>query len=132
MATADEPSASGSQPVDLYGAALRVFFKIAAAWKLSEAEQKSILGQPTRSTLNAWRAGDIAMCDEDTLVRISHLLAIYRAIHTVFNVDDRADKWMRSPNKAPLFDGRSAIDRMADGNIKDLEIVRQYLETMIW
>jgi hypothetical protein len=132
MASTDKPSAPGSQPVDLYGAALRVFFKMAAIWELTESEQMRILGQPTISTLQGWRNGDVAMCDDDTLVRISHLLAIYKAIHTVFNVDDRADKWMRSPNKAPLFNGRSAIDRMADGNIKELEIVRQYVETLLW
>lgn len=132
MATTDEPSVPGYQSVDLYVTALRVFFRIAAAWELTEAEQLKILGQPSISTLQGWRTGDVAMCDEDTIVRISHSLAIYKAIHTVFNIDDTADKWMRKPNKAPLFAGRSAVERMSDGSIKDLVIVRQYLETMIW
>ena len=35
---------------------------------------------------------------------------------------------MRKPNKAPIFDGRSALDRMTDGSIEDLKIVRQYLD----
>jgi hypothetical protein len=132
MAATDEPSAPGSQSVNLQRSALRVFFKIAATWKLTEVEQMAILGQPTRSTLQGWRNGDVAMFNQDTLVRISHLLAIYKAIHTVFNVDDTADRWMRCPNLAPLFDGSSPIERMADGSIKELEIVRQYVETLLW
>jgi hypothetical protein len=35
---------------------------------------------------------------------------------------------MRAPNAAPLFDGRSALDRMTAGNVGDLYVVRQYLE----
>jgi len=40
-----------------------------------------------------------------------------------------ADEWVRKPNEAPLFAGRPAIERMASGNVADLYVVRQYIDT---
>ena len=43
--------------------------------------------------------------------------------------DNRAaDEWVRRANEAPLFGGRSALDRMLSGNVADLYTVRQYLD----
>jgi hypothetical protein len=39
-----------------------------------------------------------------------------------------ADEWVRKPNKAQLFGGKSALDRMASGNVADLYVVRQYVD----
>ena len=41
---------------------------------------------------------------------------------------DAADAWIRKPNAAPLFGGRSALDRRLSGNVADLYVVRQYLD----
>jgi hypothetical protein len=35
---------------------------------------------------------------------------------------------VRKPNDAPLFGGRSALDRMISGNVADLFVVRQYID----
>jgi hypothetical protein len=43
-------------------------------------------------------------------------------------VAERADEWVRRPNAAPLFGGRSALDRMLGGQVADLYVVRQYLD----
>jgi hypothetical protein len=39
-----------------------------------------------------------------------------------------ADQWVRKPNAAALFGGRSAIERMTSGNVADLYVVRQYID----
>jgi len=39
-----------------------------------------------------------------------------------------ADAWVKKPNDAPLFNGRSALDRMLSGQVADLFVVRQYLD----
>jgi hypothetical protein len=41
---------------------------------------------------------------------------------------ERADAWVRQPNAAPLFGGRSALDRMMGGQVADLYVVRHYLD----
>ena len=113
---------------DLGGPALRTFFNLAKTWELSEQEQMKLLGLNSRSTLHAWKAGRVSKISRDTLERISYLLGIFKAINILLPDTKRADEWMRLPNKAPLFGGRSALDRMTTGNIGDLYVVRQYLD----
>lgn len=113
---------------DLGGPALRTFFNLAKTWQLSEKEQMKLLGLNSRSTLHAWKGGRVSKVSRDTLERISYLLGIFKAINILLPDTKRADEWMRLPNKAPLFGGRSALDRMTTGNIGDLYVVRQYLD----
>lgn len=113
---------------DLGGPALRTFFNLARAWELSEREQMKLLGLNSRSTFHAWKGGRVSKVSRDTLERISYLLGIFKAINILLPDAKRADEWMRLPNKAPLFGGRSALDRMTTGNIGDLYVVRQYLD----
>jgi|SRR6185312_8619470 len=113
---------------DLGGPALRTFFNLAKAWELSEREQMKLLGLNSRSTFHTWKRGRVSKVSRDTLERISYLLGIFKAINILLPDTKRADEWMRLPNKAPLFGGRSALDRMITGNIGDLYVVRQYLD----
>ena len=64
----------------------------------------------------------------EALERISYLLGIYRAVHTIFPNQQQADGWVRQPNSAPLFQGASALALMCSGRLDDLAAVRQHLE----
>lgn len=113
---------------DLGGPALRTFFNLARTWRLSEQEQMKLLGLGSRSTLHAWKSGRVTKVTRDTIERVSYLLGIFKAINILLPDPARADAWLRRPNTAPLFGGRSALDRMTTGNIGDLYVVRQYLD----
>ena len=113
---------------DLSGPGLRAFFGLAREWSLSESEQMRLLGLTSRSTLQSWRAGRVSKLSRDTIERISYLLGIFKAVNILLPDPARADRWMRTPNKAPLFGGRSALDRMTSGNVSDLYVVRRYLD----
>ncbi len=108
-------------------AALRTFFRLAEAWSLSVTEQTTLLGI-ARTTLYQWKQGRVAPLERHMLERLSHLFGIYAALHILFPVASRADAWVRKPNAAPLFGGRSALDRMLGGQVADLFVVRQYLD----
>lgn len=118
----------GTSVADLGGPALRTFFNLAKTWELSEQEQMRLLGLNSRSTLHAWKGGRVSKISRDTLERISYVLGIFKAINILLPDAKRADEWIRLPNKAPLFGGRSALERMTTGNVGDLYIVRQYLD----
>ena len=120
-----EPS---TDTADLSGPALRTFFNIADAWQLSEAEQMSLLGLSSRSTLHSWKAGKVSRLARDTLERISYILGIFKAINILLPRAERADAWLRAPNDAPLLGGGTALERMTRGNVSDLFLVRQYLD----
>ena len=126
------PKTSGSAHVDLAspeaaGAALRTFFRLADAWGLSIHEQTVLLGV-ARTTLYQWKQGRVAPLDRHLLERLSHLFGIYSALQILFPATRRADEWVKKPNAAPLFGGRSALDRMLGGQVADLFVVRQYLD----
>ncbi len=109
-------------------AALRTFFNIALAWRLSAEESATLLGIP-RSTMFRWKNGRApAPLPRDTLERLSLVFGIYKALHVLLPVPERADAWLRRPNHAPLFGGLPALDRLLSGLTSDLYVVRTYLD----
>ncbi len=112
----------------LSGPALRTFFRIAELWNLSADEQMTLLGITARSTFFKWKKDADAILPKDTLERISYVLGIYKALQILLPDEKAADAWVKRVNEAPLFSGRSALDRMLSGQVADLFVVRQYLD----
>ncbi len=110
-------------------AGLRAFARIAELWRLSVAEQLTLLGIGSRSTYFKWKKDAQARLPKDTLERLSYLLGIYKALQILLPQSAAADEWIRRPNSEPLFGGRSALERMLSGNVADLYLVRQYLDS---
>lgn len=108
-------------------AALRTFWRLADAWKLTTSEQTTLLGV-ARTTLYQWKAGRVGLLDRHVLERLSYLFGIYAALQILLPVPERANEWIRKPNTAPFLAGASALDRMLGGQVADLFLVRQYLD----
>lgn len=108
-------------------AALRTFWRLADAWKLTTAEQLTLLGV-ARTTLYQWKQGKVGPLDRHVLERLSYLFGIYAALQILLPVPVRANEWIRKPNTAPFLAGMSALDRMMGGQVADLFVVRQYLD----
>ena len=134
---ASQPASSGSRPLErpepggdaaLAAPALRAFFAIAARWGLSTVQQRTLLGGPPSSTFFKWKKQQGGNLPRDVLERISYVLGIYKALQILLPEPARADRWITAPNAAPLFGGRSALERMLAGNVGDLFVVRQYLD----
>jgi hypothetical protein len=109
-------------------AGLRAFFRIAALWGLSVDEQLTLLGGPARSTLFKWKKEGADTLSRDVLERISYVLGIYKDLQLLLPDETAADGWIRQPNEATPFGGRSALERMLSGNVADLYEVRRYLD----
>lgn len=110
-------------------AAVRAFERIAALWQLGIDEQLTLLGNPPRSTYYKWKKSpEAAQLGRDTLERISYILGIYKALQILLPDRAAADAWIKKPNTAAPFGGRSALQRMLSGNVADLYVVRQYLD----
>jgi hypothetical protein len=124
-AAEDDPAKSAR----LSGPAFQLFLNIAALWGLTPAESRVLLGSLPESTFYKYqRAPQAAHLSHDTLARISHLLAIYKAINVLLPRAESADAWVRRPNEAPLFKGRSALEYMLGGEFEDIAAVRRYLD----
>ncbi|MEA2913448.1 MAG: hypothetical protein QOJ15_5529 [Bradyrhizobium sp.] len=107
---------------------LKAFFRIAELWGLASDEQMKLLGLTSRSTFFNWRRDPNVSLSKDTLERVSYILGIYKALTILLSNDTAVDAWVKRSNNAPIFGGRSALDRMLSGQVADLFVVRQYLD----
>ena len=112
----------------LSGPAMRTFFRIAQLWSLSVEEQMTLLGLSARSTFFKWKKDPNVVLPKDTLERISYIVGVYKALQVLLPDKKAADEWVKRPNAAPPFGGRSALERMMSGQVADLFLVRQYLD----
>ncbi len=120
---------SSSDQQKLSGAALQAFFNLSSRWGLSAAQERVLLGSPPESTFYKWKAEKTARrLGRDVLDRISYLLGIYKALNILLTSPRAADEWVKKPNAAPPFQGRTALERMLGGSLIDLADVRRYLD----
>jgi hypothetical protein len=108
--------------------AIRSFFRIAEIWKLTNDEQRALLGWPPESTFYKYKAGQTGTLYYDMLMRISLLLGIYKDLHVLYPDPGLADRWVKLPNSNPLFGGDPALTLMTGGGIDGLYQVRRLLD----
>ena len=81
---------------------MRTFVAIADLWGLSEEERLLTLGLPSRSTYFGWlkaaREHAEINLPVDTLLRISAVLGIHKALRILFLAERDGVEWLRSPH----------------------------------
>src|SRR5262245_44435563 len=107
--------------------ALKAFFKITEKWGLTSEEEIILLGIP-KSTYYVWKEKKNGSLSKDTLERISYILGIYKALRILLPAENAANQWIKKNNDAPLFGGKSALDKLLKGHVIDLADVRRYLD----
>ena len=113
----------------LVSAALKGFFALVESWGLSQQEGMRLLGVPARSTYQHYKKAGAAQLSPDTLDRISYLLGIHKALRILFSrAPDSVREWMKTPNAHPLFAGRTPLEFILSGKMKDLYLVRSHLD----
>jgi len=108
--------------------AIRAYLKICDKWGLSENQARALLGGIASSTFHVWRADPEGQkLSQDTLVRISLLIGIYKALHIYFS-QAWADRWVRLGNRGALFAGRAPVDFMIRHGQPGMLEVRRMLD----
>lgn len=125
MAADTLPGARESGRAEPIPPELEAFFAMADRWGLSTEQQITLLGSPGRSTFFKWKK-EGGLLPRDTRERLSHLLAIWKALRILFTDDRRGEEWMSLAND--YFEGRSALEVMLEGGMADILVVRQYLD----
>jgi hypothetical protein len=109
--------------------AIQAFVNIAEKWSLTEAQARGLLGGVASSTYHAWRTKPAGKrLDQDTLMRISLTIGIYKALHIYFDAN-WADRWPVLGNRAPMFQGQPPIDYMIREGQPGMIQVRRMLDT---
>lgn len=109
--------------------ALAAFFKIGEQWDLTVQQQMKLLGMTSESTFyNYKKSPESAKIDQDMLDRLSYVLGIYMDLRTLLSDEASVRTWIKKPNNAEPFCGRSALEfLMKEGRMHDLHRVRMYL-----
>lgn len=96
---------------------LKAYFRMMELWGIGDEEAASLLGFDHRPV-----EAEIGI---EPLKRISHTIAIFRALHTLLS-EGPANAWIRKPNTAEPFGGKPALDLLRTGT-EGFEAVRCYL-----
>lgn len=107
--------------------ALKAFFGITHKWGLTGEQERSLLAIP-KATFYRWKHHLDGSLSSDTLERISYVLGIYKALRILLPNEKAANQWIHKPNAAPLFGGKTALEKLMKGHVLDLADVRRYLD----
>jgi hypothetical protein len=110
------------------GPALRAFFSIAEKWHLTPEEQRGLVGWPSKSALYGWKSNTDTTLSYDTLVRLSLILGIFKALRILFPEPAFADGWMKMHNINPLFGGRTPTEYVLQSGMPALQDIRRLLD----
>jgi hypothetical protein len=111
----------------LSASALKAFFNLAARWQIRDEDARALLGGVSNGPYYQMKKNPDRVLDADTLLRISYLIGIFKALH-ILHSDALADEWVRLPNANRIFAGKSPLAYMLAGGLPAIEIVRRLLD----
>jgi len=107
--------------------ALKAFFNIVKLWQLRDEDAMRLLGGMASSTYYAMKKSPRRTLDPDTMLRISYLVGIFKALN-ILHGKALADRWVTLPNRNPIFRGSAPLEYMIRGGIPAIQLVRRLLD----
>jgi uncharacterized protein (DUF2384 family) len=107
--------------------ALKAFFNIVKCWHLRDEDAMRLLGGMASSTYYAMKKTPRRALDPDTMLRISYLVGIFKALN-ILHSKALADRWITLPNRNPIFRGVTPLEYMIRGGIPAIQLVRRLLD----
>lgn len=111
---------------------LCIIDRLCAFWMVTERQKARLLGLSDEETVATLKRLPLKAVSSEVIERIAILLEIFGAVNSLLPVAERADTWMRVPNKASPFGGQSALAFMLDKGLPGLRATRDYLLSQIW
>jgi hypothetical protein len=107
--------------------AIPAFFRLVQAWRLRDEASRQLLGGVSNGVFYQLKQGQKKALDQDKLTRISLLLGILKALHSLYS-RKLAETWVSLPNSNPMFQGEAPLAYMLKGGMPALVRVRQLLD----
>src|SRR5579862_2586764 len=112
--------ASRSERERLSPSALKAFFNIMEKWQVRDQPARSLLGGVSNGPYYEMKRNpEERVLDEDTLLRTSYLIGIFKALN-VLHKTELADEWVNLPNTNRIFGGATPLAYMVKGGIPAL------------
>jgi hypothetical protein len=120
--------ASRTERERLSPSALKAFFNIMGKWKVRDEQARSLLGGVSNGPYYEMkRHPEGRLLDEDTLLRTSYLIGIFKALN-VLHKTELADEWVNLANTNRIFSGTTPLAYMIKGGIPAMQTVRRLLD----
>ena len=120
--------ASKEERARLSSSALKGFFRLTDRWNLRDEDAKQLLGGVTNGPYYEMkRHPQNRVLDPDTLLRISYLLGIFKALNSLHG-QTLADDWISLPNSNRIFGGGTPLAYMISGGLPAMNTVRRLLD----
>jgi hypothetical protein len=120
--------ASKDKRARLSASALRGFFCLVKRWNLRDEDAKQLLGGVTNGPYYEMkRHPDDRVLGPDTLLRISYLLGIFKALSSLHG-QPLADEWITQRNSNRIFGGGTPLGHMIRGGVPAMGTVRRVLD----
>ena len=115
-----------TNPYYIAKVAAKVCAGIIKTWKLDDSDAEKMLAIDSSAWVRIKNEKWDGLFYEEQLMRISAIIALYKALHSCFN-NDLADRWIKRPNTGSIFSGRKPIDVMIEGGLPAMLKARRYL-----
>ena len=96
-------------------------------WHIRDEDAMGLLGGMASSTYYAIKKSPRRTLDSDTILRISYLIGIFKALN-ILHSKALADRWIALPNKNPIFRDTPPLEYMIRGGIPAMQAVRRLLD----
>lgn len=100
--------------------AFNTVLKIIKKWGCNAEEQRTLLALRKSTFYNYQHEQNGAKFSPDLIERLSYVLNIHAALRILFTNDDSVYGWVRKKNNAPFYNGKTALDIMLQGRVRDL------------
>jgi hypothetical protein len=107
--------------------ALRAFFNIMERWRVRDEDARMLLGGVSNGPYYQWKKDPERTLDADTLMRISFLIGIFKALNIVYG-EELADEWIQLPNTNRIFGGQTPLGFLLSGGLPAFQVVRRLLD----
>lgn len=113
----------------LSSSAIKGFLSIMEKWGVRDPDARLLLGGISTGSYYAWKkASKGRVLDQDTLMRISMLIGIFKALNILYS-PKLADAWTTLPNTNPMFRGETPLAYMIQRGQPGMMHVRQLLDS---
>lgn len=113
--------------LDINTVGAKLFLYITSEWGLTTDTAKPLLSVFSDDEYNHWISGTVSAETSQALELVSHLIAIYKLLHTIFQNSEQANAWVSKPSA--FFDNISALDVIRADNFAGVISVRTLLES---
>ncbi len=108
-------------------AAIKGFLQVVEKWGIKDPDARHLLGGISSGSYYSWKKQPKRLLDQDTLIRISLLLGIFKALNILYS-EPLADAWPTLPNRNALFRGATPLAFMLQHGLPGILEVRRLLD----